>query len=237
MSSRDPLDVLRDANPVPALSAARPGDEALLQSILATPRARRTRKLWVVGGTGVVAVALAAFAVFHQSSPKDPTAVVCYSDAHDPPKEKVGLSMVEDPVAACAEQWNSGVLGSGSVPALTACISNDGTIAVIPGDQQVCSKLGLDNWVGSFSTGEEKLISFTEAVTDYFASKCVAPDDAVSAAQRLLDEWHMAGWSIQNSGGWTSARQCTGSGVDPANKHVIVVSRRRNSTDPSTPTT
>ena len=67
-----------------------------------------------------------------------------------------GTVAIDDPVAACSQAWQDGLLTSGGthvvrpnsataakVPTLVACTLHEGVAAVFPGDPLTCERLGL----------------------------------------------------------------------------------------------
>lgn len=228
----DPLDILARWNPIPDLNETLPGDEDLLSTITASPvvvkvgSARRRRTVWAVTGTTVIVLAVAAFAILREESPSNPTAALCYSEASARPAVMHGLVGASDPIESCAELWRNGVIALGDAPALTGCITDAGSIAVVPGQQQVCAELGLANWVGELTDEELELINFQQSVIDRFASRCVPRFEAADLAQQLLDDAGLTDWAVADNDNWNAKRPCAGPGVDPATKTVTVGGRQ-----------
>ena len=131
-----------------------------------------------------------------------------------------GVYAPEGPVVAfVADFW-------GHTPALTGCITDAGSIAVIPGGQQVCAQLGLANWVGELSDDELIVVDFEQTVIDSFGSRCVPRVEAPAFAQQLLDTAGLIDWTVADNNNWTAQRPCAGPGVDPATKTLTVGGRR-----------
>lgn len=241
MSTRDPFELLRSLNPLATLDEALPADDQLLATITASTPAQTTRRHrrrgWIVGGTAGVVLAVAAFAVFHQSSPKDPTALACYSEASRNPAARTGLGLSPDPVAACAEAWRRGALGDKKVPEqLTACISDVGTLTVIPGDQEVCSRLGFDNWVGSFSDYELMLSDLQDELSNRISLTCHSREEAFTIAAEIMNEYHLRDWTLVDNNNWSTERSCSTIGVDPVEKSIHLGGRHpsKHETPPTT---
>jgi len=240
--SRDPLEILASLNPVARLAESLSSDDAMLATIIASVppttvlSRRRRRGVWAALGTTVVVLGVAAFAILRQESPANPTRIVCFTDASVPPSGMHALDVSNDPVEACGVLWSNGVIASGEPPALTACVTNEGTIAVIPGDQQVCAQLGFANWVGAFSDDERRIVEFQTAVTEWFGTQCVPQGDALPQAEQFVADFDLDGWTVTDSGHWGVDRPCAASGVDPVTKTVNVGGRRRSAAD-NTPTT
>lgn len=229
MSGRDPFEILAALNPVPGLSESSPDDETLLATIIAsTPLStvRRRRRLWIAGGTAVAVVALAAFAVLRREPASSPLQVSCYTTAQVPPPEQFVIPMEDDPVEACRQLWRNGTI-SGTEPAeLTACVSGGGIVVVIPGDQQICSQLGLANWVGALTDDDRQVIAFADELATTFSERCIVESDAEAAVQALIDEYQFNDWTIVQQGRYTPQRLCSLAGAVPEQHLVVIASRR-----------
>jgi hypothetical protein len=235
MSDQDLFLVLVASNPVLVLERSDYGDEAMLAGIIAagkpnrmnTPRIRRG---WVIGGVSVVMIVAAAFAVLRHDAPDNPTTMLCYSERSANPAQRQELP-TGDPVAACREVWQSGVFGTGEVPALTACVTNDGIIAVVPGGDQACVDLGFALWRGSFDDDDQSVIDFHEELARSLTSTCYGEQNAKEVVRALLNDYGLDGWTVLSNDNWTDAFPCTASGVDAASKTVTLAGRERNSQD------
>ena len=235
MSNRDPFEIVAGANPVPGLTERLPGDDEMLARILAMPvapaaatkRRPRRRMIWFGAGVAVASVGLAAYAFIREDSPTDPLSIVCYSTPQTNPAVRVGLRMSEDPVGMCGQQWTNGVIASfRSPPVLTACISDGGLVAVIPGNQQVCENLGYANWVGELTDEERNLIAFQDALTSNFGDRCVTENNAQPRVRSIMVQFGYSEWTLVQRGGYTPARQCTGAVAFVEDQMVVLVSRR-----------
>jgi len=146
---------------------------------------RRTRRPWwrrswqglAVGGGACTLVlaggAATAYVAFKPAENK--ASVVCYSGADlgakrvdgttvavarempaDSAESDSGAVAIADPVAACAQAWQDGLLSSGGadaaqpdpavrhqVPNLVACTLDEGVAGVFPGSPLTCEQLGL----------------------------------------------------------------------------------------------
>ncbi len=237
MSDQDLFLMLVATNPVRALESSEYGDEALLARIIAagkpnrmnTPRIRRG---WVIGGVSVALIVAAAFAVLRHEAPDDPTLFLCYSEQSASPATQIQLP-TSDPIAACRELWESGRFGARDVPPLTACITGDGFIAVVPGGDQACVDLGFALWRGSFDDDEQAVIEFRKEVARSFGLTCYSEQEGTLAVETLLNEHGLDGWTIVSNHDWTDAFPCTASGVDATSKTVTLGGRQRNSKDPN----
>ncbi|MEQ1701189.1 MAG: hypothetical protein ABMA25_13835 [Ilumatobacteraceae bacterium] len=237
MSNRDPFDIVAAASPVPGLTERLPGDDEMLATILAMPvqpakRRPRRRTIWIGAGVTVVGVGLAAFAFTREESPRNPIHLVCYDTPQERPSAQHVIAMAADPIAACGELWTNGQIASlDQVPPLTACVLKTGFVAVIPGTQEVCSKLGIANWVGELSDEEANLLAFQEAIVATFGDQCVGEADAERLISSLLEQFGLSDWTVIKRGGYSATRQCTSAPTDAGSRLVILLAR------PGTPTT
>ncbi len=229
MRVRDPIEILAALNPVPRLSETSPQDDELLATIIAkapSTTGKRRRRLWVTGGTAIAVVGLAAFAIFNQDSASSPLQLTCYTTAQQPPLEQFGIPMEGDPVKACKQLWRNGTIGDAEPPTLTACVNDRGIVAVIPGDQQVCDRLGFANWIGALTDDEVQMMAFADELAATFSEKCIIEPDATAAAQAVIDKYQLAGWTIVQQGGYTPQRACALAGAVPEQQLVVIASRR-----------
>lgn len=166
-----------DHLPQRELSAARQAvlRQELMASI--TPKARRRKRVWWIGAAtaGVVVAGAGGAAAYLTAQSTPPTSsVYCYSmpqagAGHDFPGTTITLvgangasAVVGDAVDTCAQAWRDGVLVLGSrvvgtditpmghhaVPELVACVRTDGTVAVMPGEPEVCRTVGMAPFAG-----------------------------------------------------------------------------------------
>lgn len=229
MSVRDPFEILAALNPVPGLSETSPQDDVLLATIIAaTPSSRGTgrRRLWITGGTAVAVVVLAAFAVLRQQSASSPLQLTCYTTAQQPPPEQFGIPMEDDPVKACQQLWRNGTISGTEPPTLTVCVNDGGIVAVIPGDQQICSRLGLANWVGALTDDDGQVMAFADELATTFAASCITEPDAIATAQAVIDKYRLDDWTIVQQGGYTPQRACSLAAAVPEQHLVVIASRR-----------
>jgi hypothetical protein len=228
VSRRDPFELLVALNPVAGLSTREDADDAMFEAIIAAQFVRRRRPpVWVIGGAVVaVTVSLAAFVFLRRESPSNPLQLVCYPTAEEQPRAQFAMPMTDDPVGACAELWTKGPIATDErPPELTACILETGIIAVIPGDSQVCARLGLANWVGDFTPSETDLLEFQDALVARFLDRCVTDDDVESEVRALMAEYGVASWRLVQRGGYTSERQCSVVTTFADQQLVVIASR------------
>ena len=235
MNDQDLFVVLVAANPVPTLERSEYGDEAMLAGILTAGRPNRLnsppiRRGWVIGGISVMMIVAAAFAVLRHDAPDNPTTMLCYGELSTHPATRQELP-TRDPVAACREMWQSGLFGTSEVPPLTACITSDGVIAVVPGGDQACVDLGFSLWRGSFDDAEQSAIDFHEQMARSLTFTCYGEQEATRLVKALLSEHGLDGWTIVSNDNWTDAFPCTASGVDTGSKTVTLTARPRTPQD------
>ncbi len=231
MNDQDLFVVLVAANPVPTLERSEYGDEAMLARILTAGKPNRLnsppiRRGWVIGGISVMMIVAAAFAVLRHEAPDDSTLFLCYSERSADPANQVALAS-GDPIKACREVWESGQFGASSVPPLTACITGDGFIAVMPGGDQACVDLGFSLWRGSFDDNEQAANDFRQEVGRSLGSTCYSAQEGQQVVAALLDDYGLGGWTIVGNDDWTDAFPCTAGGVDVGSKTVTLGRRER----------
>ena len=235
MSDQDLFLVLVAANPVRALERSEYGDETMLARIIAagkpnrlnTPRIRRG---WVIGGISVMMVTAAAYAVLSREAPDDATRMMCYSELSADPAQRIQLA-TSDPIGGCQELWQSGQLGARDVPPLTACITEDGIIAVVPGGDQACADLGFSLWRGSFDNDEQSIIDFQDEVGHSLGLTCYTAPEGQLVVEALLNKYGLDGWTIVTNDDRSDSLPCTASAVDTPTKTVTVYGRLRTPQD------
>ena len=235
MSDQDLFLMLVATNPVLTLERSDYGDEAMLAGIIAagkpnrlnTPRIRRG---WVIGGVSVVMIVAAAFAVLRHDAPDNPATMLCYGEKSAHPAQREQLS-TGDPVAACREVWQSGLFGTTQVPPLSACVTNDGIIAVVPGGDQACIDLGYSLWRDSFDEDEQSAIEFHDEVGLTLGTTCYSEPEATQVVKALLSEYGLTGWTVVTNDDRADAFPCTASAVDPPTKTITLYARPRTPQD------
>ena len=229
MSVRDPFEILAALNPLSGLSESSPSDETLLATIIAATTSstrNHRRRLWITGGTAVAVMVLAAFAFLRQQSASSPLQLTCYTTAQQPPAEQFGIPMEDDPVRACQQLWHNGTMSGTEPSTLTACVNDGGIVAVIPGDQQICSQLGLANWVGALTDDDKQVMAFADELATTFSERCIVEADAEAAVQAVIDKYQFDDWTIVQQGGYAPQRACSLAGAVPEQHTVVIASRR-----------
>ncbi len=142
--TRDPLDRLRDADPLrelPLPDAQDPAARAMREAVLAGQPSeldqRRRRRRWLTGVAVAAAVATAAAVAVTTSRVQDPVRVGCY----DAPSTQASTAVVQvgedGPVATCEALWATGQIDPGvtdpaDIPPLVACTLESGAVGVFP---------------------------------------------------------------------------------------------------------
>lgn len=229
MTSRDPIELFGLLDPY-VDEPFTEDDEARLLRIIETPvvgepdpgHDRRRGRPWVITSiVGVAALTTAAFAVLHQQRASNPVAIACHRQA-DLQSDRVEVAPAADPVAACAVPWSDGTWSNSGPPVLAACVSDSGVAAVFPGDRTVCSKLGLAELESDRTDEQQAIVGLQDRLTAAFTALCYRQDESLAEAQKLLDESHLAGWTVQLAEAFPPGLECGAPGVLPDAKTVIV---------------
>jgi hypothetical protein len=239
---------LRAANPLRLEDAPGPDSPqaaALLERILATdpepsprriPRHRRSwrRRLWVLLPVAALASA-AGYGILHRVT--QPLVVACYSQPALSARPAVVPPGGEGPLAACEQLWqpagtfNEG--GQAEVPTLTACVLDNGVVAVFPRRKAVdtCADLGLAPFDGSTKAAADnaRLARAVDAISDQFLSRCVDHDEAVAIVQRALANEGLIDWHVANNGTFSPETPCASLAAEPGS-HTLIVAPVRDST-------
>lgn len=239
MSGRDPFDTVANLNPFAGeFDEFTDADEALLLRILETPvtgqtpvvsRSGSRRRRWLVGGAvGVAVVATAAFTYLHRERASNPTGVLCYATA-DLDGDRAVLPPDVNPVTACQKPWTDGTFSHAGAPPLAGCVNDAGVATVFPGDQSVCSRLGLAELEPGRSDEQQAIVDLGDRLAEAFSADCIHQDDAMVLAQQLLDESGLEGWTVQLAEDFPPGMECGLGSVLPETKTVIVGGARPDS--------
>ena len=164
---RDLLASLNDAAPATSEESSTP--------LIVQPPAKRRPKRGLAIGTAIVVLCgagvgtAAALGVF-SAEPTDRGVAYCYATAQtDGPRTTFSVAGSPDQIgdsaasalAICRKQWGTGAVRASEpylvrdadtnqpptfpVPALAACVLEEGTLGVFPGSDKVCAQLGLAN--------------------------------------------------------------------------------------------
>ncbi len=244
IDTSDPLDRLRAANPVPAEQAAqvRP-DPVLFRAIVsgglgAPPEHRPARRRLRVVVPALAVTGLlggtVAYALLRDPVPK-PQNAGCYESVDLQARTLVVGVDREGPLAACAELWREGVLGTGGdVPPLTECVLPTGVVGVFPATPgpNVCAALvaplpsttAVPAVPAPPADMSERFRLFREAVLPRFLDvPCLDQRAATDVVRRELDRAGLAEWRISVGGAFTPDRPCASLGFRPEAAEVVLV--------------
>lgn len=242
----DPLDVLAGMNPVSDLGLLAPTRtyvpaQRTLQRILQRPlpevvadelgRPRRRRPRWalVAAAAGAVAVVAAAATVVIASHPDDPASIQCFAS----PQLSGDVAVVRAtegvaPVEACADVWRIGTFrpwSGGLAPALSACVLDNGSIGVFPGEPEVCDRLSLPRVATdgdpSATVRVVQLIDNLKAALA--APRCVDVASAADLVRGQLDQLGLVGWTLIAPASTEQGRPCASILFDPPARTLTLV--------------
>lgn len=227
----DPDDVLASLRPPRGSGYLDPGSEPaaelVLASIVATPaparrfRWRRAHTWTVVAVVGTLGVGSGVAAVLSGREDVVVTARMCMSEASRTPAQQVVVDAAStvDPVAQCQQAWTDGLLGRGVPPPMTACTTDTGAVAVVPGSGEVCATLewrpAERNAGGSDRTGD-----LVGMLSDRFTDECFDGPEAVKTVNAALAELELDTWSVDDQ--TTNVDWCTTPSVDPATRTIVL---------------
>ncbi len=249
----DPLERLRAANPVPADQVARLHPDMVLFHRITTdapalrpaPARRRARRLVpallltsLIGGA-------AAYALLRDGVTK-PQTVACHELVDERSNTEVVVVDERGPIAACADLWRTGVLGSGSdVPALVECVLGSGVAGVFPTvpGEDVCARLNLPpaatpppavsaptTLAVAPAAGNlnARILQFREVVGQFLDAPCVEPGAAAAGVRRELDLAGLSDWTVRGgeglaADGYSPARPCATLALLPESKEVRLI--------------
>jgi hypothetical protein len=236
-------------DPLELLEAARPSDgrvdlssdpiaSAILQRTLDDPSdgrvarltGRRTRLAVIVSVVGVVAVAGTAAAItLRHDKPSEVRTIGCWSGAVVPTPEIVVVEWSdESPVQSCQQAWRNGqfeTIPATEPPPLVHCISSDGAIAVVPGDEATCEELDLASFDPTPDLEGEKVRSAIAAIeTRITPEACLAPTAAISVVEEILDDAGLTEWTIvPPTDTFPEGEPCASAGFDLPTMTVYIV--------------
>ena len=244
----DPIEALRDANPVDSHNLADPSGSAparaLFEEITMSPQTialtpssineresserprRRVRRIVLVPVITVAAVGLAAFAWAIAPSPvTKQTTVGCYA-ADNLNADAAVIDGGSDPIGACSAVWAKGQLGAPSHPLLAACVLPSGSLGVFPSSsgEAVCGQMSLATPTQPYPTSESQAFeSFkSSVVADFMATSCMSPAQAQATVTRDLDSHGLSSWTT-SSGTFTADRPCAGLAFNTDQHQILLV--------------
>ncbi len=199
------------------------------------------RRLRIVTGV-VVTVALGGVgaAALLQRDVKEDSVVACWSAAEPVPDEQfqVGWDGVADPADLCLRPWQNGTFGTDGPPApLQSCLTPDGVVAVMPGDENTCGSVGLQPYTAP-TPGLDEPDTDVNALQRMLEKKynrggCYTEQQALEGVRRTLEEFMFDGWATQTLGSFESAETCASVAIDRESKTVNIVSVSRSAEAPN----
>jgi hypothetical protein len=241
---RDGLEFLRENNPVnesdvETHDSSRAQD--LFAKVVATPlveipprRISSSRRFRLVIALLAVAALTTAAAWLWTRTIDLPNAVTCYQ-AVDPDADAAAAPAGSEATAgACAPVWeagilvNTGITPAGSVPPLTACVAENGALAVFPtADTTVCSSFGLAYPEPADQDQADDVRDVEMRLIAYFQSHdCLSMADAEITVRRILSESGFNEWTVQSQP-VNPERPCASHSFDPqaTTVHLIPIPR------------
>ncbi len=235
-TERDPFDLLRANDPVdvaslPDADSATAG--GLLARITTQPRSRprrswpsRWRRLALVTAVAVITAA-AAWAILARDV-TEPLGVLCHEEASlESSSVLIRPDLDLDP-SLCAAPWEDGVLAnpnvaSGSVPPLTACVNEHGSLLVFPtSDTSICDRLELAPPTPESADELQPVVQLENELVDYFAATgCAAIADAEAHVRGTLDRLGLTQWTVTTQPPHPD-RPCASFGLDTASMTVVL---------------
>lgn len=211
---RNGFEVLKEANPVDADQVESPDSETaqtMLASIIETPRPEVSRNrlgrrpLRLAAVLTVLAVVLIGATWLLTRDVENPQAIACHQAVNL--DSDIAAAPVGGPATAeaCIPVWEDGILENpdlaptGSVPPLTACVTERGTLAVFPADNQdVCATLGLAHPEPTSQDTANQIRQLETDLQAYFAStQCADMHEAETRVRNILDDAGFDTWTIQ----------------------------------------
>ena len=224
MTSRDPIDILREATRLETSAPRAAVDPNTVLQRLSTRRPpRRRRRLFVAGA--IVAVSGAAtvtWALTNRGHPTDPVTISCHQAAELPSSQFIVTADGSDPVEQCRADWPRRVPEWGPVPELVGCAGETGVALVFPGDDQTCASLGLAPLDFVPNERDQAIIDFEEYVTGSLDGRCVEPDEVRSIVADALKKFDLGDWSLRTEGIFDASQPCGSVQFDPTAKVVAV---------------
>jgi hypothetical protein len=226
----DPVSILKLMNPLEdegfTEDDARRMHQIMGSPPLAGPRRPSGRRRWIAAGVASLAMlSTAAFAVIRTERASDPTGIVCYRNA-DVDSDRAGLAANVDPVAACVQHWDQEWSQGTAVPPLVACVNDGGVVAVFPGADGICAKLGLAELARGQTDEQSAVVALQDDLAAVFTADCYRQRPAIARAQELLKDSGLEGWTVQLAENFPPGLECAGPGVLPDTKTVLVLGAR-----------
>jgi hypothetical protein len=231
-----PRDRLRKANPIDPQampSSDAPEAHALLErivrsdgdSLVVRPR-RRRRWLLILVPIAIGAAIAAGYGIFRDV--RQPLIVACYPRASLDAGPSVVSVGTGTPLEACAFLWEPGGAFHGktgeSMPTLTACVLETGTVGVFPSrtSEDVCAELGLAHPRETAPAGEQgAAASMAEAISQRFENnRCFTESEARAFVVEEFERFGLDDWQVVVTIPFDEARPCASVAID-YNRRVV----------------
>jgi len=195
-----------------------------------TPRRSRHRTVLVITAVLVALISIAATWLALRDV-TDPLPIVCYQAPRMDSDAAAGASGGTLGVERCEWAWEDGTLINddfappGQIPPLVGCVTDEGNLAVFPGDDPaLCEQLGLTRPEPASMSDGDALRQLESDLVDWFDEHgCQALDVAEQDIRVILDAHGFDDWLISNPGP-NGNDPCASFGLDVENKAVRLVS-------------
>jgi hypothetical protein len=203
-------DDFRPPGPRPMPAARREQRRAHLVRELQNNRGRRTRRPLILIPAVAIVVASGAFAATRifdggDAGIQDYTVVDCYerpslnapsqnatADIIGPPGERPGD---RTPGEMCAQLWDRGELGDGTVvPPLASCLSHQ-EVVVFPGGPRTCKRLDLRALPAGYQVAAARLTEFVDRAAAIL-EQCESPEELTAELRSLFADH---GWRLPST--------------------------------------
>ncbi|HZQ88191.1 MAG TPA: hypothetical protein VFA83_25310 [Acidimicrobiales bacterium] len=242
-------DLLRRANPVEDARLPAPVDHApaqlLYEHITGTPYAGAPKPSRRTFGTLMAAVAAlglvgggVAYAGLRPSKVRAHLSVACYAQDSLDGRVATVTATADGPVAACANAWALGGVGTGPVPLLAACVAPSGVASVFPSaaGANVCAQLGLAPLPaaaggapttaapGALTTSDtvDLLIQVRNGIISSLQGQCLDASTATLTVQHILQAARLP-WSVKVPNPFPPDHPCASPAFDEQNDEVLLI--------------
>lgn len=211
------------------IDAYSPAASRMLNAVARRP-SRRTRRLVIVAVALLAVVAALAMVWVFATRDVNALSTSCYQEI-SLASDRIGIEVDSLPSATdCEQPWEEGILKQpglepGTVPNLTACVTDTGELAVFPSeDPETCSALGLATPTPDQPQDTLTAVAAAQAdIRDYlFGSACRFLDEAELEIRLILDRSGLTDWSIRRQPDQPN-RPCASVIYDVPGTTVIVV--------------
>lgn len=230
MTEIDPCELLSDylQSTASGLRSDTSSDD-LIARIAATSAQRPRRSGVAVAAVLAILVAggggLAAALVLRTGDVTTPQAGVACRDVFGLGGSVVVAPPSDDPIEECAAIWERGQLPTNtspgappSVPALIACVDDNGVVNVFPlPPGESCAGVDMAALDGR-PIESDPLVVLQTRLSDELNLICVPPADAPAAIQAILDHLELVDWTIEMR---DDAQPCTRAGIDGTTVFVM----------------